>query len=157
MKKIKPNAAWKSAAGILTALLFVLGSGLSANTGTPVGTWRTIDDETGNPRSIVRIEQRGNQLIGTIQDLIREPGEDPNPLCTECSGARKDQPIRGMRIIWGVTGSGAEWSGGRILDPASGNEYRVNLTVTDGGSRLQVRGYMGISALGRTQTWHRVN
>jgi uncharacterized protein (DUF2147 family) len=120
---------------------------------TPVGTWRTIDDETGEPRSIVRIYQRGDALQGDIVNLLPE-----GRLCSPCAERFEGQDLRGTTIVTGLRrrGSRNEWSGGRITDPKNGRTY--NLTVSmDGPNRLRLRGYvLGIRALGRTQTWERV-
>lgn len=118
------------------------------------GQWRTIDDDSGEPKSIVRIYQDDGELKGQIVELLN-PSE-PNPRCTECEGERADQPIEGMEIIWGLERDGDEWVDGHILDPNNGKEYKAKLEVTEGGSRLEVRGYIGFSLMGRTQVWERV-
>ncbi|HTM28335.1 MAG TPA: DUF2147 domain-containing protein, partial [Rhodanobacter sp.] len=74
---------------------------------------------------------------------------------TKCDGPRKDQPIEGLTIMWGVKQNGDKWDGGRIVDPKSGKTYKVKLTVTNGGKSLDVHGYIGFSLLGRSQTWLR--
>jgi len=119
------------------------------------GNWRTIDDETGEAKSIVRIWNDGGELKGDIVELLN-PSE-PNPVCTECKGSRRDQPLVGLNIIWGLEQDGDEWVDGNILDPQNGKEYSAQLKVTEGGSQLEVRGYLGFALIGRTQTWHRVD
>jgi uncharacterized protein (DUF2147 family) len=123
---------------------------------SPVGRWQTIDDETGKPKSIVQIEQAGNgTLSGTVVEILQS-NKGPNPLCDKCDGAQKGKPIKGMTILWGLKPDGtAVWSGGSVLDPAKGKTYKAKITLTDGGKKLQMRGYIGIEALGRTQTWVR--
>ncbi len=123
--------------------------------GSPVGKWKTIDDATGKPKSIVRIWEKDGEMMGVIDELIREPGEELNPACTECEGERKGQPIKGMNILWGLRQDGTEWSGGKILDPANGKTYKCYIEVVDGGRRLKVRGFVGFALLGRTQYWQR--
>lgn len=120
-----------------------------------VGKWKTIDDETGKPKSIVEIFRDGDEFKGKIVELLN-PSE-PDPKCTECTDAKKDQPIRGMEIIWGLKESdkGTEWSGGHILDPKKGKTYKCRLRLKENGSQLEVRGFIGFSLLGRSQTWHR--
>jgi len=122
---------------------------------TPVGTWTTIDDASGKPRSIMQIAQQDGALSGRIVRLFREPGEDPAPRCDSCTGQRHGQPVVGMTILWNMRPHGEEWSGGEILDPESGKIYRCTLRTADGGNKLEVRGYIGISLLGRTQIWER--
>jgi len=122
---------------------------------TPVGTWQTIDDHTGQPKALVQItEQADGTLSGkVIQGL--GPSDDPTRRCTECSDARKDQLILGMTIIDSMKQDGDTWDGGHILDPENGHIYKCKMRLEDGGKTLQVRGYIGFSLLGRTQTWHR--
>ncbi|UKE49680.1 DUF2147 domain-containing protein [Xanthomonas translucens] len=123
---------------------------------SPVGRWQTIDDETGKPKSIVQIEQTGNgTLSGKVVEILQS-NHGPNPLCDKCDGAQKGKPIKGMTILWGLKPDGAAvWSGGSVLDPAKGKTYKAKITLSDGGKKLQMRGYIGIEALGRTQTWIR--
>ena len=129
--------------------------GATADPMSPVGIWTTIDDSTGKPKSLVRIAEKGGALTGTIIKLINPKDGNPNPMCDKCSGALKDKPIVGMTIMRGLTQDDDEWSGGTILDPETGNTYKVYLEVLEGGKKLKVRGYIGISLLGRTQYWIR--
>lgn len=126
-----------------------------AQDGTPIGLWKTIDDETGKPKSLVRISEANGELRGKIEKLFRDAGEDPNPKCDKCEDARKDQPIVGMTILTGMKKDGSEYNGGQILDPANGKVYKSKMAVTEGGKKLDVRGYIGVPMLGRTQTWVR--
>lgn len=123
---------------------------------SPVGRWQTIDDETGKPKSIVQIEQAANgTLSGKVVEILQS-NHGPNPMCDKCDGERKGKPIKGMTILWGLKPDGAAvWDGGSVLDPAKGKTYKAKVTLTDGGKKLQMRGYIGIEALGRTQTWIR--
>lgn len=120
------------------------------------GYWKTIDDETGNPRSIVKISINSDTATGQIYQLFRQPDEAADPKCTECKGAKKDKWTSDLVIIEGLKGSGKKWEGGSILDPANGKVYSCYITESEDGKTLEVRGYMGFSLLGRTQTWHRV-
>jgi uncharacterized protein (DUF2147 family) len=122
---------------------------------SPVGLWRTIDDQTGQPKGLVRIREVDGQLEGKIEKAFPKPGEDPAPKCDKCDGARRNQPVLGMTILWGLTQQGDEYQGGEILDPESGKIYRVKMKLTDGGKKLEVRGFIGISLLGRSQIWLR--
>ncbi|HEY8608739.1 MAG TPA: DUF2147 domain-containing protein [Noviherbaspirillum sp.] len=123
---------------------------------TAVGVWKTIDDETGKPKSLVRISETNGELRGRIERLFRDAGEEQNPKCTSCEGALKDQPILGMTIITGMRKEGDGYAGGQILDPASGKVYKSKMSLADGGRKLDVRGYVGVPMFGRTQTWVRV-
>jgi uncharacterized protein (DUF2147 family) len=123
-----------------------------------VGTWKTIDDKTGKPKALIRIaEQADGSYSGTvIKGLV--PGADPHRICTLCSGALKDQPMIGMTILTGLRQDAEHphsFSGGEIVDPDSGKTYHCNARLVDDGAKLDVRGYIGISLFGRTQTWIR--
>jgi uncharacterized protein (DUF2147 family) len=124
---------------------------------TPLGRWRSIDDATGKPKAVIDIHDAGSgKLAAKIVELL-DTSDGPNPLCDECSGARKNKPILGMVIAWGLKREGGHWGGGRILDPENGKEYSVKMTPIDGGKKLEVRGFVGLALLGRTQVWHRVS
>ncbi|TVS53791.1 DUF2147 domain-containing protein [Xanthomonas perforans] len=101
-------------------------------------------------------EQAANgTLSGKVVEILQS-SKGPNPVCDKCDGALKGKPIKGMTILWGLKPDGtAVWSGGSVLDPAKGKTYKSKITLTDGGKKLQMRGYVGIEALGRTQTWVR--
>ena len=135
------------------AALFA-GSVLAADM-TPLGSWKTIDDKTGRVKSIVEISDAGGgQLVGKVAQILQSD-KGSNPLCDLCSGERKDKPVLGMTIMWGVKQDGDVWDGGSILDPNNGKTYGVKLTPIENGSKLQVRGFLGFSWLGRTQIWER--
>ena len=139
----------------LLALPLMAVSAMAMAQNTPVGSWTTIDDETGKPKSVVEIyEARDGSLAGRVDEILQSD-RGPNPVCDKCSGANKDTPVKGMVILWGIKQKGNTWEGGKILDPASGKVYSVKVTPTEGGSKLEVRGFMGFSLLGRTQTWVR--
>jgi uncharacterized protein (DUF2147 family) len=126
-----------------------------ADTDSPVGTWKQVDDETGKVKSIIQITDNNGELQGKVlQVLISEDG--PHPVCKKCDGDKKDQPIEGMTILWGVHKDGDNvWDGGKILDPKSGTVYKVKLSMSNGGQKLDVHGYVGFSLLGRSQIWIR--
>lgn len=122
---------------------------------TPVGTWTTIDDKTQKPKSVVEIYQaKDGSLAGRVTEILQSD-RGPNPVCDKCSGDRKDKPVKGMVILWGIRQKGDTWEGGQILDPKTGKVYSVKVTPVEGGQKLDVRGFMGFSMLGRTQTWVR--
>lgn len=120
---------------------------------TPVGRWRTVDDKTGKPRSIVRIWEENGQFFGKVEQSLNP--ERAGRRCDKCTDERKDQLIVGMTIIRGLKQSGEDYSGGEILDPDNGKVYRCKLQVKEHGSVLSVRGYLGASLFGRSQTWTR--
>lgn len=122
---------------------------------SPEGVWRSIDDKTKKERSIIRITEVNGELQGVVEKIYDQPGDDPAHLCKECKGDLKDKPIVGMKILWGLKKEGATWTGGEILDPKNGRVYRAKLTPSADGKSLDVRGFIGISLIGRTQTWLR--
>ncbi len=124
---------------------------------TPVGVWKTIDDKTKTERAQIRISEAGGVLTGRIEKLLA-PDAKQDALCDKCSDDRKDKPIVGLEIIRGVKKADSDnlWDGGTILDAAEGKVYKVRLTPVDGGQKLEVRGYVGMPMLGRTQTWIRI-
>jgi len=122
---------------------------------SPVGLWKNIDDVSGKPKALIRISENDGVLSGKIERLFRDPSQDQAPKCTKCEGANKDQPILGMVILVGLKKDGDEYDGGTILDPDNGKEYKSRLKLEDGGKKLNVRGYIGISWIGRSQVWVR--
>ncbi|MEM7185524.1 MAG: DUF2147 domain-containing protein [Bacteroidota bacterium] len=118
------------------------------------GTWKTIDDSTGEARSIVEIYEEDGKVYGKIIELINP--KEPNPLCDKCSGEDKDQPVIGLTFIKGLKKDGDEYNGGKILDPENGKLYKCYITLED-ENKLKVRGYIGFSLLGRTQYWYRAD
>lgn len=121
---------------------------------SPAGQWTTIDDETGKPKSIVQIDVANDQLTGKVVEVLwSERG--PHPVCEKCDGERKDKPVEGMTIIWDMKKDGEDWKGGKILDPKTGKIYNCKIHLTDGGKKLEMRGFIGFSLIGRTQVWER--
>lgn len=116
---------------------------------TPVGKWKTVDDNTGKTKSVVEIYEKGGKLHGKVLQLF-DP-EKPNPKCEECAtdDPRHLKPIVGLEIIRNMTKDGSEYANGDILDPENGKVYKCKLWVENG--KLMVRGY--IAFLYRTQTW----
>jgi uncharacterized protein (DUF2147 family) len=118
------------------------------------GVWVTQDDETGKQKSEVRLYRQDGKLYGKIEKLLLP--EDKGKVCTACSGAEKGKPIEGMLILKGLRQAGQTWEDGTILDPKSGKVYDCYVELVDDNT-LKVRGYLGFSLLGRTQTWKRKN
>ena len=122
---------------------------------TPVGLWKTIDDETKQEKSLVRISEAGGTLTGKVEKIADPAKQDSK--CDKCSDERKDKPVLGMTIVRNAKQSADDkdiWDGGEILDPNNGKVYRLRLKPLDGGKGLEVRGYIGLFF--RNQTWLRV-
>jgi uncharacterized protein (DUF2147 family) len=124
----------------------------SATAATPEGRWRTVDDKTGKAQSIILIWQDRGRLYGRIEKLLDSDPDDPDPRCTRCEGELRNRPLLGLTIMWDLQKNGDQWSG-KILDPDSGKTYQCSIAVS--GDKLKVRGFIGISLLGRTQYWFR--
>lgn len=117
------------------------------------GKWKTIDDETGKPVSIVEIFESRGKIYGKVIDVYNP--KNKTRVCENCSGDDHNKPIVGLLVIKGLTKDGAEYSDGKILDPKHGKLYKCYITL-ESADRLKVRGYIGISLLGRTQIWERL-
>ncbi len=131
-------------------------SSLYAENNTVTGYWKTIDDESGKVRSIVKIWKENGTLKGVIEETFPEPGEDIDPVCDKCSGDKKDKPVKGMIFLWGFEKSSDKWKKGSILDPDNGKIYKCELKLSDQGDKLEVYGYIRVIVkIGRSQTWIR--
>lgn len=135
----------------LVALPLMLAS-LSASAQSPVGRWKTIDDNTGQVKSIVEITQAANGTLSGRVAQVLQSDRGPNPTCDKCSGERRNRPITGMTILWDLRPDGSEWSGGTILDPANGKTYRSKAKLLD-ANRLGVSGC--VAFICREQVWQR--
>ena len=114
------------------------------------GTWVTIDDKTGKKRAVVRVSGSNGTLRGTILKVYKQSGDTGK--CSKCPGNFKNKPIKGLMFLWGLKrNTDNTWTGGKILDPKSGKIYNAKITAK--GNKLYVRGYIGLSMLGRTQVW----
>jgi len=139
---------------IFSAIFFLFSVSFAFAGSGITGKWKTIDDKTGEPKSIVKIYEQNGKYYGQIAQLFRKPGEDPDPVCDKCpdDDSRKNQRIKGMVIIKDLVQDEDEYSGGTILDPKEGKIYRCKVWIENG--ELKLRGY--IAFFFRTQTWKRV-
>ncbi len=126
---------------------------LSAAEPSPVGLWKTFDDKTHEQRGTVRIYEQNGLYFGKIESSVRP--EELNLRCQKCTGNRKDAPIRGLVIMRNMRKDGSQFDSGDILDPDTGSVYKCKFKLTSNGNKLVMRGFLGISLLGRTQTWIR--
>jgi uncharacterized protein (DUF2147 family) len=144
---------------IFITMIFATGITYGAKSDSPTGFWRTIDDETQEPKSIVELQKNNmGEITGKVIKILKtDDGSDPRTKkCINCQGVRQNQLIEGMTILWGAKKNGDEWTGGEILDPKTGSIYNVKFYLNEDGSKLNVRGFIGIALLGRTQVWERV-
>ncbi|HRH99986.1 MAG TPA: DUF2147 domain-containing protein [Saprospiraceae bacterium] len=119
---------------------------------SPEGIWRTVDDATKQPKSHVQIEKRNGKYYGKIIQLLEGA---TTKVCGPCPGDRKGKSLEGMEILWDLSPYENYWSYGGIIDPKTGKIYKCSVWL-EGQDKLIVRGYIGISLLGRSQTWERV-
>lgn len=148
MRTILRSAAF----GALLAGLLAPAAGIAQSLDTPVGLWKSIDDETKKPKALIRIVEQGGQLVGRIEKIL---SDKPDAVCEACTDDRKGKPVQGMTILTGLRKDGDEWTGGEILDPNNGKVYKAKAKLADGGRKLDLRGFIGIALVGRTQTWLR--
>lgn len=151
MKKIKQMVVFV-AIYALSATIF------AAKTMSPVGFWKTMDDKTGKPKSLVHITQSADNLLqGEVVKLLEGATATT---CAHCKGDLKDKPIVGMTILGGLRPSDEYdnyWVDGQILDPKNGKTYSCNIQLIEDGQKIQIRGFIGLPMFGRTQTWERVS
>ncbi len=138
-------------AGLLLAALPL--TAFAQDLSSPIGRWKTIDDETGKAKSIVEISRAAD---GTLQGKVVEvlsSDRGPNPVCDKCKGANKGKPVKGMTILWGLQADGDEWTGGTVLDPSKGKTYKSKLELLEGGQKLGMSGCIAFFC--RQQVWVR--
>lgn len=125
---------------------------------SPVGYWKTIDDVTGKPKSIIQVWKTPDQvLMGKVIKIYPTTGNQAKN-CIACSGDKHDQPIVGMVILSGLKSGKDQWSQGQILDPENGKTYHCSARLSENGKKLNVHGYFGfLPVFGRLQTWERVD
>ncbi|AUX85262.1 DUF2147 domain-containing protein [Acinetobacter tandoii] len=123
------------------------------------GTWQQIDDKTGSPKAVIEIRKESNNTFtGKITKITPRPGYTPRERCNNCPAPYTNQPILGMEILKGlkqVEGTN-NYEKGRVIDPLSGKFYDAKMKLSATGKRLSLRAYLGVSALGRNQTWLRI-
>jgi uncharacterized protein (DUF2147 family) len=142
---------------VLITVLALTALPARADSPSPAGLWETISDTDGKPRGLVRIEVTpAGEIRGIVAGSLRD--DDPARLCERCSGARRNKPVIGMEILWGLKASRSKpllWNSGNVVDPETGGQYSAQLTLAPDGDTISLRGFVGTPALGRTQTWRR--
>ena len=118
-----------------------------------IGKWKTIDDETGQPKSIVEVFEKSSKIYGKVLEIFDISHK--NDVCKECSGDDKNKPIQGMIILKGLVKDADEYNGGKITDPKNGKVYKCTIAL-ENKDKLKVRGYIGFALIGRSQYWVRV-
>jgi uncharacterized protein (DUF2147 family) len=125
---------------------------------TAAGLWEQVDEKTGKPESWFNIIEKDGLYTGTIVKMFQKPGDPPPESwrCTKCEGAEKNAPVLGLALIKGMKRNGLKYEGGTIMDPRDGTVYRALMNVSPDGKQIEVRGYLGIALLGRSQMWNRL-
>lgn len=122
---------------------------------TAAGIWQTFDDKTHEPNGKVKIYEEDGVYYGKIVGS-NDPKNKKVDYCQNCPGEFKDKPVAGLRFMWGFERQGNKYQGGHILDPNTGNVYNASMHLVENGQQLNMRGYLGISLLGSTQKWKRL-
>lgn len=133
-------------------LILTIGCSLSISAQSIFGKWENRDEETNKVDSVIEVYEKNGKAFAKIIEITDK--EKQNILCTECKGKRKNTPILGMNILTGLSKESDEWSGGKILDPKNGKEYKCYIKL-EGNNKLKLRGYFGFAAFGRTTYWYR--
>jgi uncharacterized protein (DUF2147 family) len=123
---------------------------------TAAGLWEQVDENSGKAESWFKISERGGVYEGNVVKIFSKPGEDENWVCNKCEGAEKGAPVLGLTLIKAMQRNGLSYEHGTIMDPRDGSVYRALMKLSPDGQKLEVRGYLGISLFGRSQTWNRL-
>lgn len=141
---------------IIVTFIFLVSGILFTQAQDVFGKWKTVDDETGETKSVVEIYENEGKVYGKVLRILHPDPERQNTVCDRCKDERKDQRVLGMVIIDGLKKDGDEYNGAKILDPERGKEYRCYIKLIE-ANKLKVRGYIGFSIFGRTQYWYRTD
>jgi uncharacterized protein (DUF2147 family) len=134
-------------------ILYFISIAAFSQSHTVIGKWKTLDDETGRPVSVVEIFEKNKKIYGKVIEIFNPKTKVPR--CEKCDGEDKNKPILGLIVIKGLTKDGNEYNNGKILDPKHGKIYKCFITL-ESKDVLKVRGFIGISLIGRTQFWERI-
>jgi uncharacterized protein (DUF2147 family) len=137
-------------------LIGAAGAQLRAAEPSAVGLWEPVDEKSGKPETWFKITERNGIYQGNIVKIFFKPGEDENWTCDKCEGDERGKPVLGLALIKGMKRNGNSYEEGTIMDPRDGSVYRALMKLSPDGQKLEVRGYLGISLFGRSQTWNRL-
>jgi uncharacterized protein (DUF2147 family) len=137
--------------GVIILVLFSMN--FYAQSRGVIGKWNTIDEVSGKALSVVEIFESNNRIYGKVVEILNP--KNRNNTCKDCPGDDNNKPVLGLIIIKGLVKDGTEYNDGKILDPKSGKLYKCYIEL-ENPNKLKVRGYLGISLIGRTQYWERV-
>lgn len=118
-----------------------------------IGTWINASG-----KGHIQIYKQGNKYYGKLV-WLKEPNDEKGQTRMDAKNpdaAQRNKPLQGSIILRDFVFDDDEWNSGRIYDPQNGKDYKCFLRLKD-SKTLQVRGYIGVSLLGRTETWARIN
>src|SRR5271166_4967895 len=142
---------------VAAALLLLISAGQALGAElTAAGLWQSLDEDSHQPNAWFLIRDNGGLYEGAIVRMFMKPGDNPNAVCDQCKDDRRGKPWLGLDIIRGMKRNGGEYTDGTILDPRHGDIYSAMMTMTPDGQTLVVRGYLGISLLGKNVYWTRL-
>ncbi|MFH7347931.1 DUF2147 domain-containing protein [Acinetobacter variabilis] len=143
---------------LMMGITLATAAGLSFASEDPLlGKWKTIDDQSGYSRADVEIRKKPDgSYEGIIVETRSLPGAEKLGICSKCPGQLKNKPFIGLPFIWDFKAAPKkprEFHDGKILDPISGKVYKGKARLSANGKRLTLRGYVGVSVIGRSVTW----
>jgi uncharacterized protein (DUF2147 family) len=136
--------------------LFLSTHPIAAQEASAAGLWQQIDPDSGKSKGWFYIYEHGDTYEGAIVKMFLNPGDSPNPVCTNCPGEQQGAPWLGLTIIKGMVRNGLKYDNGSILDPIHGQEWNSLMRLSPDGQDLTVRGYLKFDWLGQNQYWKRL-
>jgi len=137
--------------GLLAFICILLAQSVFAQSANDiVGTWYNTEKDAR-----VEIFREGDKYYGKVV-WLEEPRENNRPKVDKNNSdkSKRDRPIMGMRLLNDFKYKNGTWEDGTIYDPKNGKTYSSTIKKKDGNT-LEVRGFVGISLIGRTVEWTR--